>query len=52
MCIRDSTYTVNEQAAQPVVGGVTTINGTTVAGTIGGSPSGTATPVTLSLIHI
>jgi len=40
------TYTVNEQAAQPVVGGVTTINGTTVAGTIGGSPSGTATPVT------
>ena len=39
------TYTVSEQAAQPVVGGVTTINGITVAGTVGGSASGTATPV-------
>ncbi|BBQ10782.1 SdrD B-like domain-containing protein [Stenotrophomonas maltophilia] len=39
------TYTVSEQAAQPVVGGITTINGTTVAGTVGGSASGTATPV-------
>ncbi len=43
------TYTVTEQAAQPVVnvGGspVTTLNGITVAGTIGGSTAGTATPV-------
>lgn len=39
------TYTVSEQAAQPVVGGITTINGTTVVGTVGGSASGTATPV-------
>ena len=39
------TYAVSEQLAQPVVGGVTTINGTTVAGRIGGSASGTATPV-------
>jgi uncharacterized repeat protein (TIGR01451 family) len=38
-------YTVTEQAAQPVVGGVTTINGRTTAGTIGGAPAGTATPV-------
>lgn len=40
------TYAVNEQAAQPVVGGVTTLNGITVAGNVGGSSSGTATPVT------
>ncbi|MEF2148660.1 SdrD B-like domain-containing protein, partial [Luteimonas sp. FXH3W] len=40
------TYTVSEQVAQPVVGGYTTSNGITVAGTVGGSPSGTATPVT------
>jgi uncharacterized repeat protein (TIGR01451 family) len=40
------TYAVTEQAAQPVVGGVTTLNGITVAGTVGGSSSGTATPVT------
>ena len=40
------TYTVSEQAQQPVVGGVTTLNGITVAGTVGGSASGTATPVT------
>jgi len=43
------TYVVTEQAAQPVVtvGGspVTTINGTTVAGNIGGTPTGTATLV-------
>ena len=38
-------YTVTQQAAQPVVGGVTTLNGTTVAGTVAGAPSGTATPV-------
>lgn len=38
-------YTVTEQAAQPVVGGVTTLNGTTLAGNIGGTPTGTATPV-------
>ncbi len=41
------TYTVTEQAAQPVVtvGGtsVTTLNGHTVAGTIGGTTTGTAT---------
>ena len=40
------TYAVVEQATQPVVGGVTTLNGITVAGTVGGSSSGTATPVT------
>ena len=40
------TYAVVEQATQPVVGGVTTLNGITVAGTVGGSNSGTATPVT------
>ena len=39
------TYTVTEQAAQPVVGGVTTLNGTTLAGNIGGTPTGSATPV-------
>lgn len=39
------TYAVVEQATQPVVGGVTTLNGITVAGTVGGSSSGTATPV-------
>ncbi|WP_203322499.1 SdrD B-like domain-containing protein [Pseudoxanthomonas beigongshangi] len=39
------TYNVTEQAAQPVVGGATTINGTTVAGNIGGTPAGTATPI-------
>ncbi|NYZ61368.1 SdrD B-like domain-containing protein [Luteimonas deserti] len=38
-------YTVTQQLAQPVVGGVTTINGITVAGTVGGSVSGTATSV-------
>ncbi|MEL1265734.1 SdrD B-like domain-containing protein [Pseudoxanthomonas putridarboris] len=40
------TYTVTEQAQQPVVGGVATLNGITVAGTVGGATSGTATPVT------
>lgn len=39
------TYTVTQQLAQPVVGGVTTINGTTVAGTIGGTTNGIATAV-------
>ncbi|MGX5731593.1 SdrD B-like domain-containing protein [Pseudoxanthomonas beigongshangi] len=39
------TYSVTEQAVQPVVGGVTTINGTTLAGNIGGTPAGIATPV-------
>jgi len=39
------TYTVTQQAAQPVVGGVTTLNGTTVAGTVSGVPSGTASTV-------
>lgn len=39
------TYAVTEQAAQPVVGGVITINGTTVAGNVGGATTGIATPV-------
>lgn len=39
------TYTVTEQAAQPVVGGATTLNGTTLAGNIGGTAAGSATPV-------
>jgi large repetitive protein len=38
-------YTVTEQAAQPVVGTVATLNGKTTAGTIGGTASGAATPV-------
>jgi uncharacterized repeat protein (TIGR01451 family) len=38
-------YTVTEQAAQPVVGGVTTLNGRTTAGTIAGASAGTATAV-------
>ena len=40
------TYAVIQQAAQPVVGGVTTLNGTTVAGTVGGAPAGVASAVT------
>ncbi len=39
------TYAVTEQIDQPVVNGVTTLNGATVAGNVGGTPSGTATPV-------
>lgn len=39
------TYTVTQQAQQPVVAGVATVNGTTLAGNIGGTPSGTATPI-------
>jgi len=39
------TYTVTQQAEQPVVAGVPTINGTTLAGNIGGTPAGTATPI-------
>ncbi|WAC62203.1 SpaA isopeptide-forming pilin-related protein [Pseudoxanthomonas sp. SL93] len=39
------TYAVTEQAVQPVVGGVTTLNGTTVAGTVGGAGTGSATAV-------
>ncbi|HVJ38167.1 MAG TPA: SdrD B-like domain-containing protein [Stenotrophomonas sp.] len=38
-------YSVSEQAAQPVVGGVTTLNGVTRAGTIDGASSGTASAV-------
>ncbi|MFO1219313.1 MAG: SdrD B-like domain-containing protein [Burkholderiaceae bacterium] len=38
-------YTLTEQAAQPAIGATTTLNGRTVAGTIGGSASGTATAV-------
>ncbi len=41
-----SGYTVTEQAAQPVVGGVPTLNGRSNAGTIGGVASGTPTAVT------
>ncbi|MHC9086687.1 SdrD B-like domain-containing protein [Luteimonas sp. RIT-PG2_3] len=39
------TYTVTQQVQQPVVGGVTTLNGITLAGNIGGTSSGTATAV-------
>lgn len=39
------TYTVTEQLAQPVVNGVTTVNGLTLAGTIDGTPAGVATGV-------
>ncbi len=39
------TYSVTEQAAQPVVGGVTTLNGITRAGTIDGASVGTASAV-------
>ncbi|HYG07389.1 MAG TPA: SdrD B-like domain-containing protein [Stenotrophomonas sp.] len=39
------TYSVTEQAAQPVVNGVTTLNASTRAGTIDGTPSGVATAV-------
>lgn len=40
------TYTVTQQAAQPVYNGTTTLNGVTTAGTIDGASSGTATAVT------
>src|SRR5690606_30393083 len=40
------TYTVTQQAAQPVVAGVPTLNGITVAGTIAGTTTGAATDVT------
>lgn len=39
------TYTVTQQTAQPVVGGITTLNGITVAGVIGTVSTGTATGV-------
>ena len=38
-------YSVAEQAAQPVVGGVATLNGRTTAGTVAGAPSGSASVV-------
>lgn len=38
-------YAVTQQQAQPVVGGQTTVNGTTIAGTIDGVTSGAATNV-------
>ena len=38
-------YAVTEQAAQPVVNGAATVDGHTNVGTIGGSASGTGTPV-------
>ncbi len=40
-----SGYTVTEQAAQPVVGGVATLNGKVAVGTVAGVASGTAAPV-------
>ena len=39
-------YTLTQQAAQPVVGGVTTLNGRTTAGAIGGASVGSASAVT------
>jgi len=39
-------YTVTQQAAQPVYNGTTTLNGVTTAGTIDGASSGTASAVT------
>ena len=46
-------YTVTEQAAQPVVGGVTTLNGRTTAGSTGGLASAVVrTPSTLSAIPL
>ncbi len=36
-------YVLTEQTAQPVVGGTTTLDGRTVPGNIGGTPTGTAT---------
>ncbi len=38
-------YTVTEQAAQPVLGGITTLNGRTSAGTIGSTVSGSGSAV-------
>jgi len=50
-------YTLTEQAAQPVVGGVATLNGRTTPGTVAGSPLGTgsglaASPSTLTGIAL
>jgi large repetitive protein len=46
-------YTVTEQAAQPVVGGVTTLNGRTGAGSTGGTPSAVgSTPSAVSGIPL
>ncbi len=39
-------YTVTQQAEQPLVSGQPTLNGITVAGTVGGVSIGVATPVT------
>ena len=41
-------YTVTEQLAQPVVGAITTINGISSAGQVGGTPTGVATPVSVT----
>lgn len=41
------TYSVTEQATQPQVNGVTTLNGETRAGTIDASPAGTPTTVAM-----
>jgi large repetitive protein len=46
--LAQGTYTITEQPAQPVVGGVTTLDGRSAAGSIGGSTVGSATPVTTS----
>jgi large repetitive protein len=46
-------YTVTEQAAQPVVGGIATLNGRTTAGSTGGSASAVAsTPSVISGIAL
>lgn len=46
-------YTVTEQAAQPVVGGIATLNGRTTAGSTGGSASAVAaTPSVISAIAL
>jgi uncharacterized repeat protein (TIGR01451 family) len=46
-------YTVTEQAAQPVVGGVATLNGRTTAGSTGGSATAVAsTPSAIGAINL
>ena len=47
--LADGSYTVRQRAAQPVIGGVTTLNGLTRAGQVGaGAPLGVATAVTVT----
>ncbi len=46
-------YTITEQSAQPVVGGRTTLNGRSAAGTAGGTPSAVSTtPSTIATIAL